>query len=87
MYKFKIKNENVRDNYLFMIDGLQQNIFDDNQVKQEYEKFSSLVVIEYFLKQLTFKDNKPSYIKTQDKNLYEWLEELKIQLIECDEEV
>ena len=60
---------------------------DDNQVKQEYEKFSSLVVIEYFLKQLTFKDNKPSYIKTQDKNLYEWLEELKIQLIECDEEV
>ena len=87
MYKFKIKNENVRDNYLFMIDGLQQNIFDDNQVKQEYEKFSILVVIEYFLKQLTFKDNKPSYIKTQDKNLYEWLEELKIQLIECDEEV
>jgi hypothetical protein len=86
MYKFKIKNENVRDNYLFMIDGLQQNIFDDNQVKQEYEKFSILVVIEYFLKQLTFKDNKPSYIKTQDKNLYEWLEELKIQLIECDEE-
>ena len=87
MYKFKIKNENVRDNYLFMIDGLQQNIFDDNQVKQEYEKFSSLVVIEYFLKQLTFKDNKPSYIQTKDKNLYEWLEELKIQLIECDEEV
>jgi hypothetical protein len=86
MYKFKIKNENVRDNYLFMIDGLQQNIFDDNQVKQEYEKFSSLVIIEYYLKQLTFKDNKPSYIKTQDKNLYEWLEELKIQLIECDEE-
>tara|TARA_R100000455_G_C6188179_1_gene63427 strand:+ start:250 stop:513 length:264 start_codon:yes stop_codon:yes gene_type:complete len=86
MYKFKIKNENVRDNYLFMIDGLQQNIFDDNQVKQEYEKFSSLVVIEYFLKQLTFKDNKPSYIQTKDKNLYEWLEELKIQLIECDEE-
>ena len=76
MYKFKIKNENVRDNYLFMIDGLQQNIFDDNQVKQEYEKFSSLVIIEYYLKQLTFKDNKPSYIKTQDKNLYEWLEEL-----------
>ena len=87
MYKFKIKNENVRDNYLFMIDGIHQNIFDDNQVKQEYEKFSSLVVIEYFLKQLTFKDNKPSYIKTHDKNLYEWLEELKIQLIECDEEV
>jgi hypothetical protein len=87
MYKFKIKNENVRDNYLFMIDGLQQNIFDDNQVKQEYEKFSSLVIIEYYLKQLTFKDNKPSYIQTKDKNLYEWLEELKIQLIECDEEV
>lgn len=86
MYKFKIKNENVRDNYLFMIDGLQQNIFDDNQVKQEYEKFSSLVIIEYFLKQLTFKDNKPSYIQTKDKNIYEWLEELKIQLIECDEE-
>ena len=87
MYKFKIKNENVRDNYLFMIDGLQQNIFDDNQVKQEYEKFSSLVIIEYYLKQLTFKDNKPSYIQTKDKNIYEWLEELKIQLIECDEEV
>jgi len=87
MYKFKIKNENVRDNYLFMIDGMHQNIFDDNQVKQEYEKFSSLVVIEYFLKQLTFKNNKPSYIQTKDKNLYEWLEELKIQLIECDEEV
>ena len=86
MYKFKIKNENVRDNYLFMIDGLQQNIFDDNQVKQEYEKFSSLVIIEYYLKQLTFKDNKPSYIQTKDKNIYEWLEELKIQLIECDEE-
>ena len=86
MYKFKIKNENVRDNYLFMIDGIQQNIFDDNQVKQEYEKFSSLVIIEYYLKQLTFKDNKPSYIQTKDKNLYEWLEELKIQLIECDEE-
>tara|TARA_X000001388_G_scaffold45306_1_gene32216 strand:+ start:36 stop:299 length:264 start_codon:yes stop_codon:yes gene_type:complete len=87
MYNFKIKNENVKDNYLFMIDGIHQNIFDDNEVKQEYEKFSSLVVIEYYLKQLTFKDNKPSYIKTNDKNLYEWLEELKIQLIECDEEV
>ena len=87
MYKFKIKNENVRDNYLFMIDGLQQNMFDANEVKEQYDKFSSLVIIEYYLKQLTFKDNKPSYIKTQDKNLYEWLEELKIQLIECDEEV
>ena len=86
MYNFKIKNENVKNNYLVMIDGIHQNIFDDNEVKQEYEKFSSLVVIEYYLKQLTFKDNKPSYIKTNDKNLYEWLEELKIQLIECDEE-
>ena len=65
---------------------MHQYIFDDNQVKQDYEKFSILVVIEYYLQQLNFKDNKPSYIQTKDKNLYEWLEELKIQLIECDEE-
>ena len=86
MYKFKIKNENVRDNYLFMIDGLQQNMFDDNEVKEQYDKFSSLVIIEYYLKQLSFIKGFPSYIKTKDKNLYEWLEELKIQLIECEEE-
>tara|TARA_R100001480_G_scaffold141752_2_gene139137 strand:+ start:669 stop:944 length:276 start_codon:yes stop_codon:yes gene_type:complete len=86
MYNFKIKNKKVRDNYLFMIDGLQQNMFDDNEVKEQYDKFSSLVVIEYYLKQLSFIKGFPSYIKTKDKNLYEWLEELKIQLIECDEE-
>ena len=86
MYNFKIKNKKVRDNYLFMIDGMHQNMFDDNEVKQEYEKFSSLVVIEYYLKQLSFTKGFPSYIKTKDKNLYEWLEELKIQLIECEEE-
>ena len=87
MYNFKIKNKKVRDNYLFMIDGLQQNMFDDNEVKEQYDKFSSLVIIEYYLKQLSFIKGFPSYIKTKDKNLYEWLEELKIQLIECDEEV
>ena len=86
MYNFKIKNKKVRDNYLFMIDGLQQNMFDDNEVKEQYDKFSSLVIIEYYLKQLSFIKGFPSYIKTKDKNLYEWLEELKIQLIECDEE-
>ena len=37
MYNFKIKNKKVRDNYNFMVDALQQNMFDDNEVKQEYE--------------------------------------------------
>tara|TARA_Y100000114_G_C11711366_1_gene303660 strand:- start:126 stop:389 length:264 start_codon:yes stop_codon:yes gene_type:complete len=84
MYIFKIKNKLVRDNYQFMIDAMHQNMFDDNEVKDNYEKFSSLCVVEYFLKELSFTKGFPSYIKTKDKNLYDWLQELKIQLVESD---
>ena len=87
MYSYEIKNKKVRDNYNFMVDCLQQNMFDDNEVKQEYEKFSSLCVIEYLLNQLTFKKGQSSYIKTKDKNIFDWLGELKLQLIDCEEEV
>ena len=45
MYSYEIKNKKVRDNYNFMVDCLQQNMFDDNEVKQEYEKSSRLKVV------------------------------------------
>ena len=86
MYSYEIKSKKVRDNYNFMVDALQQNMFDDNEVKQEYEKFSSLCVIEYLLNQLTFKKGQSSHIETKDKNIFDWLGELKEQLVDCEME-
>lgn len=78
--KFKIISENERDNYLSMIEGMQEVIEDDQDFRTEYVKYQSLCVIQYFLENI----NQYPHTLNVDENLYEWLEELKIQVEECE---
>tara|TARA_R100001443_G_scaffold49978_1_gene62259 strand:+ start:232 stop:639 length:408 start_codon:yes stop_codon:yes gene_type:complete len=78
--KFKIISENERDNYLSMIEGMQEVIEDDQDFRTEYVKYQSLCVIQYFLENI----NQYPHTLDVDENLYEWLEELKIQVEECE---
>jgi len=78
--KFKIISENEKDNYLSMIEGMQEVIEDDQDFRTEYVKYQSLCVIQYFLENI----NQYPHTLDVDENLYEWLEELKIQVEECE---
>ena len=78
--KFKIISENERDNYLSMIEGMQEVIEDNQDFRTEYVKYQSLCVIQYFLENI----NQYPHTLNVDENLYEWLEELKIQVEECE---
>ena len=63
--KFKIISENERDNYLSMIEGMQEVIEDNQDFRTEYVKYQSLCVIQYFLENI----NQYPHTLNVDENL------------------
>tara|TARA_R110002012_G_scaffold288312_2_gene480993 strand:+ start:1967 stop:2341 length:375 start_codon:yes stop_codon:yes gene_type:complete len=75
---FCINSEDQRDNYLSMIEGMQEVIQDDNSYRTEYVKYQSLCVIQYLLENIKCYP----FVLNVNKDIYEWLQEIKIQVEE-----
>mgnify|MGYP003136184553 CR=1 FL=1 len=75
---FLIKSESERDNYLSMIEGMQEVILDDQSFRTEYVKYQSLCVIQYLLENIKCYP----FVLNVNEDIYEWLEEIKIQVEE-----
>ena len=75
---FLINREEQRDNYLSMIEGMQEVILDDQSFRTEYVKYQSLCVIQYLLENIKCYP----FVLNVNEDIYEWLEEIKIQVEE-----
>jgi len=75
---FCINSANQRDNYLSMIEGMQEVILDDQSFRTEYVKYQSLCVIQYLLENIKCYP----FVLNVNNDIYEWLEEIKIQVEE-----
>lgn len=75
---FLINSEEQRDNYLSMIEGMQEVILDDESFRTEYVKYQSLCVIQYLLENIKCYP----FVLNVNEDIYEWLEEIKIQVEE-----
>jgi len=75
---FLINSEEQRDNYLSMIEGMQEVILDDQSFRTEYVKYQSLCVIQYLLENIKCYP----FVLNVNEDIYEWLEEIKIQVEE-----
>jgi len=75
---FCINSEEERDNYLSMIEGMQEVILDDQSFRTEYVKYQSLCVIQYLLENIKCYP----FVLNVNEDIYEWLEEIKIQVEE-----
>ena len=78
---FLINSEEQRDNYLSMIEGMQEVILDDESFRTEYVKYQSLCVIQYLLENIKCYP----FVLNVNEDIYEWLEEIKIQVEENNE--
>ena len=78
---FCINSEDQRDNYLSMIEGMQEVILDDQSFRTEYVKYQSLCVIQYLLENIKCYP----FVLNVNNDIYEWLEEIKIQVEENNE--
>jgi len=78
---FLINSEEQRDNYLSMIEGMQEVILDDQSFRTEYVKYQSLCVIQYLLENIKCYP----FVLNVNEDIYEWLEEIKIQVEENNE--
>ena len=78
---FCINSEDQRDNYLSMIEGMQEVILDDQSFRTEYVKYQSLCVIQYLLENIKCYP----FVLNVNEDIYEWLEEIKIQVDENNE--
>ena len=77
---FCIKSADQRDNYLSMIEGMQEVILDDQSFRTEYVKYQSLCVIQYLLENIKCYP----FVLNVNNDIYEWLEEIKIQVEESE---
>ena len=75
---FCINSADQRDNYLSMIEGMQEVILDDQSFRTEYVKYQSLCVIQYLLENIICYP----FVLNVNNDIYEWLEEIKIQVEE-----
>ena len=76
---FLINSEEQRDNYLSMIEGMQEVILDDVDKKFFDDlKFKSLAVVQYLLENIKCYP----FVLNVNEDIYEWLEEIKIQVEE-----
>jgi len=79
---FLIRSESERDNYLSMIEGMQEVILDDLDKKFFDDlKFKSLAVIQYLLKNIKCYP----FVLNVNEEIYEWIQEIKIQVEENNE--
>ena len=78
---FCIKSEDQRDNYLSMIEGMQEVILDDLD-KNLFDdlKFKSLAVIQYLLENIKCYP----FVLNVNEEIYEWIQEVKIQVEESE---
>ena len=76
---FCINSEDQRDNYLSMIEGMQEVILDDLD-KNLFDdlKFKSLAVIQYLLENIKCYP----FVLNVNEEIYEWIQEVKIQVEE-----
>ena len=76
---FCINSEDQRDNYLSMIEGMQEVILDDLD-KNLFDdlKFKSLAVIQYILENIKCYP----FVLNVNEEIYEWIQEVKIQVEE-----
>ena len=76
---FCINSEDQRNNYLSMIEGMQEVILDDLD-KNLFDdlKFKSLAVIQYLLKNIKCYP----FVLNVNEEIYEWIQEVKIQVEE-----
>ena len=77
---FCINSEDQRDKYLCMIEGMQEVILDDQSFRTEYVKYQSLCVIQYLLENIKCYP----FVLNVNNDIYEWLEEIKIQVKESE---
>ena len=77
---FLIKSESERDNYLSMIEGMQEVILDDQSFRTEYVKYQSLCVIQYLLENIKCYP----FVLNVNEEIYEWIQEVKIQVEESE---
>jgi hypothetical protein len=79
---FCINSEDQRDNYLSMIEGMQEVILDDLD-KNLFDdlKFKSLAVIQYLLENIKCYP----FVLNVNEEIYEWIQEVKIQVEENNE--
>ena len=75
---FCINSEDQRDNYLSMIEGMQEVILDDQSFRTEYVKYQSLAVIQYLLENIKCYP----FVLNVNEEIYEWIQEVKIQVEE-----
>ena len=78
---FCINSEDQRDNYLSMIEGMQEVILDDLD-KNLFDdlKFKSLAVIQYLLENIKCYP----FVLNVNEEIYEWIQEVKIQVEESE---
>ena len=76
---FCINSEDQRNNYLSMIEGMQEVILDDLD-KNLFDdlKFKSLAVIQYLLENIKCYP----FVLNVNEEIYEWIQEVKIQVEE-----
>tara|TARA_R100000388_G_scaffold88960_1_gene69529 strand:- start:269 stop:655 length:387 start_codon:yes stop_codon:yes gene_type:complete len=79
---FCINSEDQRNNYLSMIEGMQEVILDDLD-KNLFDdlKFKSLAVIQYLLENIKCYP----FVLNVNEEIYEWIQEVKIQVEENNE--
>ena len=77
---FCINSEDQRDNYLSMIEGMQEVILDDQSFRTEYVKYQSLAVIQYLLENIKCYP----FVLNVNEEIYEWIQEVKIQVEESE---
>ena len=79
---FCINSEDQRNNYLFMIEGMQEVVLDDLD-KNLFDdlKFKSLAVIQYLLENIKCYP----FVLNVNEEIYEWIQEVKIQVEENNE--
>jgi type IV secretory pathway VirB6-like protein len=78
---FCINSKDQRDNYLSMIEGMQEVILDDLD-KNLFDdlKFKSLAVIQYLLENIKCYP----FVLNVNEEIYEWIQEVKIQVEESE---
>ena len=78
---FCINSEDQRNNYLSMIEGMQEVILDDLD-KNLFDdlKFKSLAVIQYLLENIKCYP----FVLNVNEEIYEWIQEVKIQVEESE---